>query len=152
VYRGYARRAIRNGYTITLDYQVYGRTLKKADLNALEDVMDTWTFTQVTERPADAVAKAVFTSEPPRETSTASSPWKAPANPAAPGGRRHAHVLPRSHPRGNRREQDRQVLHDVTLPEEGVWLMTAPWKTATRSPRRSSLTPPPIRPRSCPST
>ncbi len=44
-YRGFARKTIKNGYTITLDYQVYGRTLKSGDNTALNNVWNTWAFT-----------------------------------------------------------------------------------------------------------
>ncbi len=46
-HRGFARRTIRNGYTITVDYQVFGRSIKAKDNNALNDVMDTWRFLKV---------------------------------------------------------------------------------------------------------
>ena len=38
---GYQRRTIRNGYTITLDMQVTGRSAKDADDTALEKIMKT---------------------------------------------------------------------------------------------------------------
>ena len=69
-HRGYARKTIRNGYHIQLDYQVYGRSLKNADKNALDDVMDTWEFLEVWPRPVSGNAALFFTNEPPRETNT----------------------------------------------------------------------------------
>jgi hypothetical protein len=47
VNRGYQRRTIRNGYTITIDLQVYGRNVTGADEKALSKVFDTFSFTQV---------------------------------------------------------------------------------------------------------
>lgn len=67
---GYQYRTVRNGYTVTIDYKVYGRELKKADLKALETVMGTFKFTQVLNKPASFISKPVFTEEPPKETTT----------------------------------------------------------------------------------
>ena len=47
VCRGFQRRTIRNGYTITVDLQVYGRNATGADNNALNKVFDSFAFTQV---------------------------------------------------------------------------------------------------------
>lgn len=66
---GYQRRTIRNGYTITLDMQVTGRSAKDADDTALEKIMKTFTFTQVLPMP-ELPLKLALTSAPPSETST----------------------------------------------------------------------------------
>ena len=51
-HRGYQRRTIYNGYTITLDMKVLGgRQLKSADNKALNKVFDTLTFTQTLPLP-----------------------------------------------------------------------------------------------------
>ncbi len=47
VHRGYQRRTIRNGYTITVDMQVFGRQLKPADNTALNKVFDTFAFSRI---------------------------------------------------------------------------------------------------------
>jgi len=47
VRRGYQRRTIRNGHTITVDLQVFGRQLTGRDNTALNRVFDTFTFSQV---------------------------------------------------------------------------------------------------------
>ena len=67
---GYQRRTIRNGYTITLDMQIRGRTPKQADNTLLEKVMKTWEFTEVLPMPALPI-KLSLTSAPPSETSEA---------------------------------------------------------------------------------
>ena len=67
---GYQRRTIRNGYTITLDMQVRGRTPKAADNSLLEKVMKTWAFTEVLPMPPLPI-KLSLTSAPPAETSEA---------------------------------------------------------------------------------
>lgn len=64
---GYQRRTIRNGYTITLDMQVTGRSAKDADETALEKVMKKWKFTQILPMP-ELPIKLSFTSAPPSET------------------------------------------------------------------------------------
>lgn len=69
-YRGYARKTVRNGWHIHVDYQVYGRTLKNSDLNALEAVMTSWEFLEVTQKPAASATRVIFTSTPPQETNT----------------------------------------------------------------------------------
>lgn len=47
VRRGYQRRTIRNGHTITVDMQVFGRQLTGKDNTALNKVFDTFTFSQI---------------------------------------------------------------------------------------------------------
>lgn len=64
---GFQRRTIRNGYTITLDMQVRGRSAKDADNTALEKVMKTFTFTEILPMPELPVKLAV-SSPPPTET------------------------------------------------------------------------------------
>lgn len=50
-HRGYQRRTIRNGYTITVDMQVFNRQLTGKDNTALNKVFDTFTFTQILPMP-----------------------------------------------------------------------------------------------------
>ncbi len=92
---GFARKTIKNGYTITLDYKVFGRKLASKDNNNLNKVWNTWQFTshvsagevdapqQDPNQPAGGTDSAGqtapsqantahlrFTSEPPAETYT----------------------------------------------------------------------------------
>lgn len=67
---GFQRRTIRNGYTITLDMQVFGRKANTNDEKALEKVMKTLRFTKVLPMPQLPI-KLNFTSAPPQETSEA---------------------------------------------------------------------------------
>ena len=69
-YRGIARKTVRNGWHFHVDYQVYGRTVKKSDTNALEAIMTSWEFLEVTQRPATSATKVIFSSTPPQETNT----------------------------------------------------------------------------------
>lgn len=123
--RGYARRTIRNGYTITLNYQVYGRSLKAADDTALTNIMKSWYFTEVLAKPATAVSKLKFDSQPPTETNTGSFTIEGTCD---PGLHIIAVAMRMSSPdpilfettatkKGN-------FSIDVDLPSQGVWLMT----------------------------
>ena len=67
---GYQRRTIRNGYTITLDMLVSGRSLNADDERALEAIMKTFQFTEVLPLPPLPM-KLSFTSAPPAETNEA---------------------------------------------------------------------------------
>ncbi len=67
---GYQRRTIRNGYTITLDMQIRGRTPKQADNTLLEKITKTWQFTEVLPMPPLPI-KLSLTSAPPTETNEA---------------------------------------------------------------------------------
>lgn len=68
LYRGFMRRTIRNGYEITLDLQVHGRSSSNKDNNLLNDIWDTFTFVEIHDMPAAASAKVNITTPPPRET------------------------------------------------------------------------------------
>ncbi len=68
-YYGFQRRTIRNGYLITLDMQVSGRTLKSADEKALNSLFDGFSFTEVISMPK-LPAKLSFSSEPPLTTAS----------------------------------------------------------------------------------
>lgn len=125
-YRGYARRAIRNGYTITLDYQVYGRALKTKDNTALSNIMSTFAFTKTKTKPADAVGLVVFEDTPPAETNTGSFTISGTGD----AGLKVTGVMMRMS------SNDKILVEDtinksgkfslkMELPSEGVWLMTA---------------------------
>ena len=124
-YQGYARRAIRNGYTITLDYQVFGRSLKAADSNELTDILKTWRFIKVMDKPLDVAPKVEFSAKPPVETNTGSFTVSGTCG----AGMTLTGVLMRmSSPEPMVLEatagKTGKFSMDVTLPEEGVWLMT----------------------------
>ena len=69
-YYGLARKTVRNGWHIHVDYQVYDRKPKSSDKSALEAIMVSWEFFEVTARPATSATKIIFTSTPPQETNT----------------------------------------------------------------------------------
>jgi len=70
-HRGFMRRTIRNGYEITLDMQVYGRSPTNKDNTALNKLWETFQFIEVKPLPAAASAKINITSAPPAETNEA---------------------------------------------------------------------------------
>ncbi len=124
-YRGYAYRTVRNGYTITLDYQVYGRSLKTADSKALDKIMSGFNFTSIAVKPSEAVGKVVFTSTPPSETNTGSFTVSG----TGTAGLKVTGVMMRMS------SNDKVMVEDtinksgefslkMKLPSEGVWLMT----------------------------
>ena len=122
---GYMRRTIRNGYTITLDYQAVGRDSKTADNKALDNIMTTFAFTTNQPKPPEVASKLVFTSKPPTETSTGKFTVKG-------TGDKGLHiigvVMRMSDPEPTVIETDvaknGNFSLDVQLPAEGVWLMT----------------------------
>ena len=69
VRRGYQRRTVRNGYTITFDMQVTGRALKAGDEKALDRVLNGFTFLEIMDSPEGA-CKLTLTQEPDREVTT----------------------------------------------------------------------------------
>lgn len=126
-YAGYGRKTIRNGYSIYLECQVYGRNAKKADNNALETIMNTWKFTEVFPKPTGAAAKTpvVFSETPPSETNTG----KFTVSGTGTSGQHVILCLMRM-------SSGEAVNYDTTIPksgkfsfdiklgQEGVWLMT----------------------------
>ncbi|MBQ6233114.1 MAG: hypothetical protein IJJ80_06350 [Clostridia bacterium] len=69
VRRGYQRRTVRNGYTITFDMQVTGRSLKESDEKALDRALNGFTFLEILNSPIGA-CKLNLTTEPAREVTT----------------------------------------------------------------------------------
>ena len=125
VTKGYMRRTIRNGYTITLDYQAIGRDSKAADERALDDIMGTVRFTTTLPKPPDVAADLVFTSTPPAETNTGKFTVKGTGD---AGLHIIGVVMRMSDPDPILIETDvnrsGNFSLDVKLPREGVWLMT----------------------------
>lgn len=124
-YRGYARRTVRNGWTITLDYQVYDRGLSTKDLNSLNKAVNTFEFTEIKPLPTSTQGVLQFTAIPPAETNTGKFSVEGTCTP-------NAHligvVMRMSSPTPTRFEATANKAGkfkiEVTLPEEGVWLMT----------------------------
>lgn len=124
-YRGFARRTIRNGYTITVDYKVFGRNLKSTDSSKLNAIIKTWKFAQELTKPLDVVGKILVEELPPAETDTGKFTVKGSCDP----GLHFTAVLMRMS------SPDPVVMEttatnkgtfalEVQLPSTGVWLMT----------------------------
>ena len=151
-WRGYARKTIKNGYTITLDYKVFGRRLASKDNNNLNKVWNTWVFTQhvtadeviaplqdapavsggaetgetvAPAQPAASTAHLKFTSEPPAETYTGKFAVEGTCDP-------NTHLvgvcmrMDTSEPVIFQADADKRGRFklSVQLPQQGIWLMT----------------------------
>ncbi len=124
-YRGYARKTIRNGWHIHVDYQVYGRGLKNSDKTALEAVVNSWEFFEVSARPATSATKVIFTSVPPTETNTGKFTLEGTGS----SGMKIIGVLVRMSSSDVHRfeaeiDSKGKFEMDVKLPQEGYWQMT----------------------------
>ena len=124
-YRGYARKTVRNGWHIHVDYQVYGRALKNSDNSALETVLNSWKFFEVSARPVTSATRVIFTSTPPQETNTG----KFTVSGTGSSGMKVIGVLVRMSSSDVHRfeteiDSKGKFSLDVTLPKEGYWLMT----------------------------
>lgn len=125
IYWGYARTAIRNGYTFTLDYQVYDRGLKTKDLNAVNKVANTVAFTPLDGVPATTAGILTFSALPPAETNTGEFTVEGKCTPGA----HLIGVLMRpvsSVPTlvEATAKKNGTFKLNVELPDEGVWVMT----------------------------
>lgn len=124
-YHGYARKTVRNGWHIHVDYQVYGRGLKNSDKNALEAIMTSWQFHEVTARPATSATKVIFTSTPPQETNTGKFTL---AGTGSSGLKVVGVVMRMSSSDVTRFEADidgkGKFQLPVSLPKKGLWMMT----------------------------
>ena len=125
-YWGYAAKAVRNGWTLILDYQVYDRGLKAKDETSLNKVANSVTFSKVDTAPGLASGALVqFTTVPPAETNTGSFTVEGtcPANCHLIGV-----IMRYASPTPTRIETDAtkagKFKMKVQLPQEGIWLMT----------------------------
>jgi len=132
-HRGFARRTIRNGYTITVDYQVSGRSISAKDNNALNDVMDTWRFTSVLPMPvagsstgtgAVATKNVEITAGPPRQTNSSSFTVKGLSKPGALISGSVVRMGTAEYvPVSDTADQSGDFSLSVLLPQEGVYVM-----------------------------
>lgn len=82
LYRGYQRRTIYNGYTITLDWQIYGRGMRTTDNATLEKIAKTIKFTQTLPMPA-LPCRLALSSVVPTETNQKKLTLAGTTNPGA---------------------------------------------------------------------
>lgn len=124
-YWGYAAKTVRNGWTLVLDYQVYGRGLKAKDETGLNKITNTVQFTQALSMPASVGGLLEFTATPPMETNTGAFTVEGTCTPKA-----HliGVVMRYNSPTPIRIEDDASAAGKfklkVQLPQEGIWLMT----------------------------
>ena len=127
-YRGYARKTVNNGWHINVEYQVYGRTPKKADNTALETIISTWAFPTTIGRASASTtnnANIIFGTVPPLETNSG----KFTISGSGTTGMKVVCVAMRmSSSDAHRFETDinnkGKFELTVQLPREGLWMMT----------------------------
>lgn len=137
-WRGLVRKTVRNGYTVMLDYQVYDRLPTGTDETKLNRIANTVSFETVappsvdTASPASADSGAVsaagllqVTAGPPAETNSDTFTVE---GITTPGAHIIGVLMRMSTPDPVRFTADAsragKFKLKVTLPEEGVWLMT----------------------------
>ena len=124
-YRGFARKSVKNGLSIIVDMQVYGRRLKAGDNTALNKVFDTLNFTAAT---APGVSMPVVLSEaviPPEETNQPNVTIKGTTRPGvnlsavvgSMASTQADNYTAQADAKGN-------YQIDIRLPNEGVFLVT----------------------------
>jgi len=125
LHRGFMRRTIYNGYEITLDMQIHGRSVTDKDSNALNKVWKTFRFVETHPLPPVASAKINITAIPPEETNERRFHIK---GTAAEGVHFTAVVMGLSYDGSLLYEDtaDKTGKFDLTidLPKEGVFLVT----------------------------
>ncbi len=126
VSRGYLDKTIHNGWTVILDYQVYGRLPKEKDLNALKRTLKAFNFNETLPTPATTRGVLTFTAEPPAETNVSSFTVE---GTATPGAHMIGVVMKYANPTPLRFEADASAKSGkfklpVKLTSEGIWLMT----------------------------
>ena len=124
--RGYMDKTIQNGWTVVLDYQVYGRGIREKDLNSLKKVLKTVSFTENLAMPATTRGALTFSAEPPAETSSGSFTVE---GTTSPGAHLIGVVMKYANPTPKRIEMDASAKTgkfkmNVKLEDEGIWLMT----------------------------
>ena len=139
-WRGVARKTIRNGYTIMLDYQVYDRLPRRTDEDVLNRIANTVEFESREPTAVDQTAASVESSEP--VSASASGLLQVSVAPPAETNSNtftiEGHTSPGAHLIGVAMRWSSSTPYKfltdaskagnfklkVTLPEEGVWLVT----------------------------
>lgn len=127
-YRGYARKTVNNGWHINVEYQVFGRSPKKADNSALETIISSWDFVDTIARPSASTtssANILFGNLPPQETNTG----KFTISGTGTTGMKVVCVAMRMsasevHLFETEINNKGKFELDVQLPREGLWMMT----------------------------
>ena len=129
-HRGVMQKTVRNGYTLTLNYEVFNRTVREAsDPVYLNRIVNSIVFGEAASLSDNASGEAPgllqFSSKPPVETSTETFTVE---GHCLPGAHLIGVLMRLSSTEPVRFEADANKAGNfkikVTLPEEGVWLMT----------------------------
>ncbi len=125
LHRGLMRRTIRNGYEITFDMKVYGRSLTNKDNTALNKIWESFAFAEILPLPPSASAKINLTKEPPAETN---NPEFTIEGTAAKDVKLTAVIMGLSSPNPTLVEAETgasgKFKMPVKLPKEGVFMIT----------------------------
>ncbi|MBR1606998.1 MAG: hypothetical protein IJ664_04750 [Clostridia bacterium] len=81
-WRGEWRRTIRNGYTLTIDMRVVGRSVSSGDIGALNRIQNSISFVTMTEAP-EALLTLAFSAPPPESTNSDTFTVKGTTRPGA---------------------------------------------------------------------
>ncbi|MHC1785941.1 MAG: hypothetical protein AB9880_02590 [Christensenellales bacterium] len=124
-HRGYMRRSVKNGLTITIDLQVYGRGLKGGDNTALNQVFDTLKLTGTT---GSGLTLPVVISETQTVPKEAYEPGFRMKGTTRPGATLRATVMSYATNKADvyNASADAKGAYslDITLPAEGFYMIT----------------------------
>ena len=124
-HRGFMRRSVKNGLTITVDMQVYGRSTKAGDNTALNKVFDTLSFTGTTAAGLTLPVVISETASVPKETYEPTFHMKGTTR---PGAALNATVMSFATNKADiySAMADTQGAYgfDITLPAEGFYMIT----------------------------
>ena len=124
-YWGYAYKTVARGYTVLLDYQVFGRGLRTGDQSELNKIVNTLSFIEGGEDGTPGSAALQITTPPPYETS---DPDFTVEGRTTPGAHLIGVLMRINSAEPVRFFADANAKGEfkmkVSLPEENVWLMT----------------------------
>ena len=124
-HRGFMRRSVKNGLTITVDMQVYGRGVKAGDNTALNKVFDTLSFTGTSAAGLTLPVVISETASVPKETYEPTFRMKGTTR---PGASLNATVMSFATNKADiySAMADTQGAYgfDITLPSEGFYMIT----------------------------
>ncbi|MDO5435101.1 MAG: hypothetical protein Q4G19_01920 [Clostridia bacterium] len=124
-YKGYMRRTIRNGWSIVIDYRVYGRATVRKDQTNADNIMNAWVFTKTEKMPEATVGDLIFTSEPPAETISGKFSVEGTSYPGTVltgvAMRMSSNDIVRIEETADKKGHFKM---DVNLPAQGIWLLT----------------------------
>lgn len=125
LHRGLMRRTVRNGYEITFDMQVYGRSVTNKDNSNLNKIWESFSFIEVLPLPPAASAKINITDAPPAEINDQGFTIE---GTAAEGVKLTAVVMGLSNPEPLLSEatvpKSGKFKLPIKLPREGVFVIT----------------------------